>query len=91
MSIRDIKEMHALIKFKINNGLDLDISILSDFENVMRHKNFLFSNGIDLIYEIFNFENKINNNILSKSIKFFGNNKIVNKFFTKYADNGIVI
>jgi len=91
MSVRDIKEIHELIKFKIDNGLDLDESILSDFENVMRHKNFLFSNGVDFIYEIFNFENKIDNNILSRSIKFFGNNKIVNKFFTKYADNGIVI
>ena len=26
---------------------------------------------------------------LSKSIKFFGKNKIVNKFFKKFADNGI--
>ena len=91
MSIRDIKEIHALIKLKIDNGLNLDETIMSDFENIMRHKNFLFSNGVDFIYEIFNFENKINNNIISRSIKFFGNNKIVNKFFTKYADNGIVI
>ena len=91
MSIRDIKEIYTLVKLKIDNGLDLDKSILSDFENITRHKNFLFSNGIDFIYEIFNFENKINNNIFSRSIKFFGNNKIVNKFFTKYADNGIII
>jgi len=91
MSIRDIKEILKLIKLKIDNGLDIDKSIILDFENTTRHKNFIFSNGIDFIYEIFNFENKIDNNFLSKSIQFLGKNKMLNKFFTKYADNGIVI
>ena len=90
MSIRDIKEIYTLVKLKIDNGLDLDKSILSDFENITRHKNFLFSNGIDFIYEFFNFENKYNIDF-SKSVKFLGKNKIVNSFFTKFADNGITI
>ena len=32
-----------------------------------------------------------NNSILSNSVKFLGNNKYVNKFFTKIADRGIEI
>jgi len=91
MSIRDIKVLFKLIKLKIDNGLDLDESVLSEFENITKHKNFLFSNGVDFIYEIFNFENKIRNTFLSRSIKFFGNNKMINNFFTKNADGGIEI
>ena len=70
MSIRDIKEIIKLIEFKIDHGLDLDNSICKDFENKTRHRNYIFSNGIDFIYEYFNYENKINNNILSKTVKY---------------------
>mgnify|MGYP007024333635 FL=1 len=91
MNIRDIKEIHKLIKFKKENGLDIDTSICVDFEKNTRNRNYLFSSGIDFIYEVFNFENKIRNSSISKSIKFLGENKIVNKFFTKVADKGIVI
>ena len=90
MSIRDIKEITNLIEFRINHGLDLDNSICIDFEKKTRHKNYIFSNGIDFIYEYFNFENKINNNFLSNTVKHFGRNKFVNKYFKKLADNGII-
>ncbi len=89
MSIRDIKSIFELIKNKIDLGLDLDSSICNNFEKKMKHKNFLFSNSIDLIYEIFKLESKIDNPILSKSIQFFGKKEYANKFFTKYADRGI--
>ena len=91
MSIRDIKEIIKLIEFKINHGLDLDNSICIDFEKKTRHKNYIFSNGVDFIYEYFNFENKINNSFLSKTARYFGRNKLVNKYFKKFADNGIMI
>jgi 2-octaprenyl-6-methoxyphenol hydroxylase len=91
MSIRDIKELMRLIKFKIDHGLDLDNSICLDFEKKIKHKNYLFSKGIDLIYEFFNLESKINNNIFSKSVKFVAKNKITNNFFKRFADNGITI
>ena len=91
MNIRDIKEIHKLIKFKKENGLDIDTSICVDFEKNTRNRNYLFSSGIDFIYEFFNFENKIKGNVLSKSVKFLGNSKIINKFFIKFADNGIII
>ena len=54
-------------------------------------KNYLFSNGIDFIYEFFNFENKFNNNNLSKLVKLVGKNNLANKIFTKIADKGISI
>ena len=91
MTIRDIKKIYELIEFKKKHGLDLDTSICSEFEKRSRDKNYLFLNGIDLIYELFNFENKLNTNSLSKSLKFFGKNKIITNFFTKFADNGLVI
>ncbi len=90
MTIRDIKEINNLIIFKKDHGLDLDISICSDFEKRTKNKNYLFSQGIDLIYEFFNFENKFNNSTLSNSIKLIGKNKLVNNFFTKFADKGII-
>ena len=91
MTIRDIKEISQLILFKQENGLDLDTSICSDFEKNTKSKNYLFSNGVDFIYEIFNFQNKIDNSSISRSIKFLGKNKIINKFFINFADRGIVI
>ena len=89
MILRDIKEIMNLIKLKKTNGLMIDSSICIDFEKKSKNKNYLFSNGIDLIYEFFNLENKINNNILSKSLKFFGKNQNLNKTFIKFADNGL--
>tara|TARA_B100001093_G_scaffold513158_1_gene584487 strand:+ start:704 stop:1771 length:1068 start_codon:yes stop_codon:yes gene_type:complete len=91
MSIRDIKIFLSLVNFKLNHGLELDSSICRDFEKKTKHKNFLFSQGIDSIYEFFNFESKVKNSSLSKSVQFFGQNKYINKFFTKLADNGIII
>ena len=90
MSIRDIKVLIKIIDFKIDLGLDLDSSVCFEFENKNKHKNHIFSNGIDIIHEFFNLENRINSNILSKSIKFFANNKISNKYFIKFADEGIL-
>ena len=89
MTLRDIREIFNLIKFKKNNGLDLDSSICHEFEKNMRHKNYLFSNGVDFIYEFFTLENKIESKLLSQSLKILGKNKFINNFFKKAADNGI--
>ncbi len=91
MSIRDIKLLMDLIKVRLDNGLELDDSVCIDFEKKTKHKNFIFSTGIDFIYEFFNFESKINNSILSKSVQFLGKNRYANKFITRLADDGIVI
>ena len=91
MTIRDIKEILYLINFRIEHGLDLDNSVGLDFEKKTKHKNYLFSNSIDLVYEFFNLESNMNNKVLGKSVKFLGKNKFINKFITKFADDGIVI
>jgi 2-octaprenyl-6-methoxyphenol hydroxylase len=91
MSLRDIKLLSDLIDKKINLGLDLDSSTCQEFQKNSKDKNYLFSTGIDCIYELFNFESRINSNLLSKSINIIGKNKIVNSFFKKFADNGLGI
>ena len=90
MTIRDIKILNDLIQKKINLGLPLDSSLNTEFENNQRHKNYIFSKGIDLIHEFFNFERKIGNNFLSKSIKYFNKNPSINKIFKNIADKGLL-
>ena len=50
---------NKLIQKKINLGLPLDSSLNTEFENNQRHKNYIFSKGIDLIHEFFNFERNL--------------------------------
>ena len=90
MTIRDIIEITEIIKKKLEFGLPLDKSICIEFENNIRHKNLIFSNGIDLIHEFFNIERKLKNDILSKSVKFLGKNSSINKIFIQIADRGIL-
>ena len=91
MSIRDIKLLLDIIRFKLAHGLVLDNSVCSEFEKKIKHKNYFFSNGIDLVYEFFNLESKMHNSILSKSLQLVGKNKTLNKIFTNIADNGLRI
>ena len=90
MTIRDIQVISKLIRKKTELGLELDNSIFIDFEKKTKHKNYLFSNGIDFIYEFFNLENKIDTKILSQSVKFLGENKFIKNFFSKIADKGLI-
>ena len=91
MSIRDVKELLNLIKSRTNLGLELDSSICLNNKKKTRHKNYIFSQGIDFIYEFFNLESKIDNPILGNSVSVLGKNKYVNKLFTRFADKGLVI
>ena len=91
MTIRDIKIILEIIKNKQNLGLPLDYFINKEFEEKMRHKNFIFANGIDLVHEFFNLERKIKGNVLSKSLKLLGNNSRINKIFTNIADKGSLL
>ena len=91
MSLRDIQYLSELIDKKISIGLEIDKTICYEFQKNSKDKNLIFSTGIDLIYELFKFESKINNPLFSKSIKAIGNNKLINSFFKKFADNGLRI
>ena len=91
MSIRDIKELVQIVQFRIDHGLELDQSICKEFEKKRKHKNYIFSNGIDVIYEFFKLESNIQSKTFSKIIKTLGNNTMINKTFSKLADEGILI
>ena len=90
MTLRDIKIFSEIIQEKLNLGLPLNVSVNDEFEKKSKHLNYIFSNGIDFIYEFFNFERKTKSKILSKTVKFFGNNSNLNKKFIKIADNGFL-
>ncbi|MDA7781154.1 FAD-dependent monooxygenase [Candidatus Pelagibacter sp.] len=89
MIIRDIKILSEIIESKTELGLHIDALILADFEKQTRNKNFIFSSGIDFIYEFFNIEKKIKNKNITKILKTIGKNKNFNNLLIKFADRGI--
>jgi len=89
MTIRDIRILNQIINNRISLGLELDSSVCIEFEKKLRHKNFLFSSGIDFIYEFFNLENKLQSDKFRKVMQIFDKNKSLTKLFTKLADDGI--
>ena len=89
MSIRDIKKLLFLIDKNLDLGLDIDKSICINFQNIARDKNFIFTQGIDWVYEFFKLESKADIKIMRSSLKFIGKNKFINKIFKKFADIGI--
>ncbi len=91
MTIRDIKVISTIIQNKIDLGIQLDSSIFDEFEKKTKHLNFIFSNGLDSIFEIFNFDKKIKDQNLNKILNFLGKNKILNNIFVKYAGRGLNI
>ena len=89
MIIRDIKILSEIIESKIELGLHIDALILNDFEKQTKNKNFIFSSGIDFIYEFFNIEKKIKNKNITKILKTIGKNKNFTNLLIKFADRGI--
>jgi 2-octaprenyl-6-methoxyphenol hydroxylase len=90
MTIRDIQIFLEIVKERLRLGLSLDSSVNLEFQKKIKHKNFIFSNGIDLIQELFNIERKMKTNFLSKSFKTISNYPPINKIFTKIADKGVL-
>jgi len=91
MTIRDIRILSEIIQSKIDLGIQLDSSIFSEFEKKTKHINLIFSNGIDFIYEFFNFDTKIKDKSLSKILRYFGKNKKLTNTLIKLADRGLII
>ncbi|MDA8833852.1 FAD-dependent monooxygenase, partial [Candidatus Pelagibacter bacterium] len=89
MTIRDLKILTKIIEDKIELGMQLDSQIFDEFEKKTKDKNFVFSNAIDLIYESFNLDKKVQNKSFSKILKRIGKNKNLNNYFIKLADAGI--
>ena len=89
MTIRDIKILSGIIQNKIELGMQIDSTILAQFEKETKSKNFLFSNSIDFIYEVFNFDKKRQDKNFNKFLKFIGKNKTITNYFVKLADKGL--
>ena len=90
MTIRDIEDLSNIIQDKINLGLQLDPLIFEEFQSKTKNRNFIFANGIDFIYEFFNFDKKREAQKwwISKDL---GTNKTFMGSFIKFADKGINI
>ena len=89
MILRDIKILLEIIDNKINLGLPLDISVLYDFEYKTKHLNYIFSAGVDFIYEFFKYDNK--KNYSKKILKNFENNSFFKRYVSQFADKGLNI
>ena len=89
MTIRDIKILSGIIQKKIDLGIQLDASILSNFEKETKNKNFLFSNSVDFIHEIFNLDKETKDKNFNKVLKIIGKNTNLTNYFIKLADKGL--
>ena len=72
MTVRDIEVLLNIISDKSKLGLPVDSMVGMEFEKNLKHKNLIFSNSIDLIYEFFNFERNMKSNMMSKSVQLLG-------------------
>ena len=54
-----------------------------------KNRNFLFSNSVDFIYELFNFDKKTKNKSFNNILKIVGKSKNFTNFFIKSADKGL--
>ena len=91
MTIRDIKVLSEIIQNKIDLGLELDASTLEKFQKQTKNKNFIFSSGIDFVYNYFNFDKENEKLNLNKILKYVGSNKSLMNSIIKFADKGLNI
>ena len=88
MTLRDIKYFLKLIDEKIKYGLNLDSSILEEFEKNNKYKNVIFANSIDFIHEFFKFEKKLPEGLSEKLFLYFNKNSAFKKYISIFADRG---
>tara|TARA_B100000780_G_scaffold237395_1_gene178474 strand:- start:762 stop:1856 length:1095 start_codon:yes stop_codon:yes gene_type:complete len=89
MTIRDIKELSEIIQNKIDLGIQLDTFVAKEFQEKTKSKNFIFSSGIDFIYEFFSFDKKNKGKNLNRILKYLGENKSFMNSIIKFADKGL--
>ena len=89
MTVRDIKILLEIIQKRIDLGLPINSSVNEEFQKSTKHTNFIFSNGIDFIYEFFNHDGNLKSNFFINSIKYFGNKNSLNNTLKKLADTGL--
>ena len=91
MSLRDINIFSKIVDERLKLGFALDSAISEIFEKETKHFNFLFSTGIDFIYEFFKFDNKIKNNYSKKIFNFVNNDKLLIKYIKDFANRGLAL
>ena len=69
-------------------GLNLDSSVLEEFEKNNKYKNVIFANSIDFIHEFFNFEKKMPEGLSKKLFFYFNKNSAFKKYISIFADRG---
>ena len=89
MVLRDINIFSDLIQERLDLGLSLDSSVLKKFESITKHKNYVFSSGIDFIHEFFKFENKYGNEYSTNFLSLVGKNNFFKKYTSKIANQGL--
>ncbi len=89
MTLRDIQSFAKILEKNIKNGLILDKSILSEFEDDIKHKNIIFASGIDFIHDFFMFQNYIPNIISNKFFKLINKSKIIPNYGLIFANKGL--
>ena len=90
MSIRDIVVLAKIIDQRIELGFEIDSSISKIFENKSKSSNFIFSSGVDFIYEFFKFDNRIKNNFSKPIFDYFDNKTQLNKYLKNLANDGLI-
>ncbi len=91
VTLRDIKVLSELIQNRIELGLPLDNSIFQDFEKKTKHLNYIFTSTVDFVHEFFKLDNKINNNYSKEIFNLIDKNNNLNRFFSQYANKGLVL
>jgi|TARA_B110000438_G_scaffold255998_1_gene263173 2-octaprenyl-6-methoxyphenol hydroxylase len=91
MTIRDIKILKSIIQKKINLGLELDSSVLKDFDSKVKSYNFIFAKGIDFTEEYFSINNNFFNFYSNKLFNKINKNIFIKSLFMKFANKGLGI
>ena len=89
MVLRDINIFSDLIQERLDLVLSLDSSVLNKFESMTKHKNYIFSSGVDFIHEFFKFDNNLNCLISKYIFNILSNNKLFKHYISNYANKGI--
>ena len=89
MTIRDIKILLDIIKKKIVLGIELNSDVAENFEKKTKHLNFIYSYGVDFIYEFFNFDNKFGNLISKSTVINLTKNSLFKRYINYASDKGL--
>jgi 2-octaprenyl-6-methoxyphenol hydroxylase len=85
MTLRDLVSLEKILSKKINLGLDIGSSdILSEFSDEIKPRNFVFSVGVDLLKNSFEYK-KLRNNLL----KVLNKSNFAKNLIFNIADNGL--